>query len=597
MSRQIIIDEDTLVGYDYQTDRFYVVNKGTTTYRNGTGTDEQTGKELIKAVLDIVAPDNTVTLEDLQELYDNPELLTETSYTLSDTGAYRASVQINDYFDNPIVLEAEKHALYIKNTELNFNLTLNEPMKTRVEILIKYFRDNFGILLTTEQVTNIYEFLIDTYKPTVYNLIEDITTEPIIYSNKFRTSNYTNKKYKSNTYPANFICHVDYICSTNPYNIFHKPNIADIILVEPSYNKITYINGTEDISSLEAGDTVYITGTTVTEDTYTYTADGEYTVASVDTEKGEIVTTEAISSSYVFPYPQGYALLGVTGITKIDREESSIEIPTAIPDIMTIGSIIEVRGTQQEIEGTVVSCDGIYTIASVDTEHRLIYTQETMPTSYTYSGSGTQATVSKQQFIGEVKSAIYTDNHTPYDTLPFQAFVTLTFTQDLPVTPTDYYVEMPDGTRTYYTKYNMGYTVAGITEEARAYTLCGTITSYTGTEPLKNYTPVYPHLQASIPDTAILIQVVNSDNTDLMPTGNFVVDNFEECQDYLKLYKEVTTEETIYYSLIPSETIYNNIGEEVGEDITFKGSSYPLRQTYVFLGLYSLVYKDEETES
>lgn len=593
MSRQITdtekgLDEDTLVGYDYQTDRFYVINKGTTTYRKGAGTLEQTGEELIKAVLDIVAPDNEVTLEDLQELHDNPELLTETSYTLSDTGAYRASVQINDYSDNPIVIEAEKHVLYIKNTELNFNLTLNESREIRVQILIKYFMDNFGIQLTTEQVTNMYEFLIGTYKPTVYNLIEDITTEPILYSNKFRTSNYANKKYEGVNYPAEYTCHVDYICSTNPYNIFHKPNIADIILIEPSYNKITYINGTEDISSLEAGDTIYVTGTTVTEDTYSYTADGEYTVASIDTEKGEIVTTEAISSSYIFPYPQAYVLLGSSGITKIDREESSIEIPVAIPDIMEIGSIIEVRGTQQEIEGTVVSCDGIYTIASVDTEHRLIYTQETIPTSYTYSGSGTQATVSKQQFIGEVKSAVYRDNHTPYDTLPFQAFVTLTFTQDLPVTPTDYYVEIPDGTRTYYTEYNMGYTIAGITEEARAYTLCGTITSYTGTEPLKNYTPVYPKVQASIPDTAILIQVANSDNTELMPTGNFVVDNFEECQDYLRLYEN---------TLIPSETIYNNIGEEIGEDITFEDNLYHLQQTYVFLGLYSLVYKDEETES
>lgn len=574
MSRQIIIDEDTTVGYNYQTDRFYVINKGTTTYRKGAGTLEQTGEELIKAVLDIVAPDNEVTLEDLQELHDNPELLTETSYTLSDTGAYRASVQINDYSDNPIVIEAEKHVLYIKNTELNFNLTLNESREIRVQILIKYFMDNFGIQLTTEQVTNMYEFLIGTYKPTVYNLIEDITTEPILYSNKFRTSNYANKKYEGINYPAEYTCHVDYICSTNPYNIFHKPNIADIILIEPSYNKITYINGTEDISSLEAGDTIYVTGTTVTEDTYSYTADGEYTVASIDTEKGEIVTTEAISSSYIFPYPQAYVLLGSSGITKIDREESSIEIPTAIPDIMEIGSIIEVRGTQQEIEGTVVSCDGIYTIASVDTEHRLIYTQETIPTSYTYSGSGTQATVSKQQFIGEVKEVQKWDSASWIN-------ITLTKPTLTPIHATAnnrLYVELQDGTRTYYSA------VADTTGKV----ITCMVKSYTGETPLISYTPVYPHLQASIPDTAILIQVANSDNTELMPTGNFVVDNFEECQDYLRLYEN---------TLIPSETIYNNIGEEIGEDITFEDNLYHLQQTYVFLGLYSLVYKDEETES
>lgn len=576
MSRQIKIDEDTLIGYDFQTDGFYVTNKDTTTYRKGTGTTEQTGEELIKAVLDIVAPSNTVTLEDLTELHDNPELLTETSYTLSDTGAYRASVQINDYSDNPVVIEAEKNVLYIKNTELNFSLTLNESREVRVRILIKYFMDNFGIKLTTEQVTNIYEFLIGTYKPTVYNVIENTTTKPILYSNKFKTSNYTNKKYEGIIYPSNYTCHVDYTCSANPYNIFHKPNIADITLIEPSYNRITYINGTGDISSLETGDIIYVTGTTVTEDTYSYTADGVYTVASVDTENHTITTQEAISSSYVFPYPQAYALLGVSGITKIDREESSIEISTAIPNVMTIGSIIEIRGTQQEIEGTVISCDGIYTIASVDTEHRLIYTQETIPTSYTYSGTGTQATVSKQQFIGEVKEVSYIDQslETAYAeiTLTKESLVALEQSNKI-------YAELQDSTRTYYE-------VLSITGQNTI--INATVTSYTGETPLTEYTPVYPKVQASIPDTAILIQVSSSDNTELMPTGNFIVDNFEECQDYLRLYEN---------TLIPSETIYNNIGEEVGEDITFEDTLYHLQQTYVFLGLYSLVYKDEEAEA
>ena len=90
MSRQITdtekgLDEDTLVGYDYQTDRFYVINKGTTTYRKGAGTLEQTGEELIKAVLDIVAPDNEVTLEDLRIYLTSPRHAQMSTHTQTHT--------------------------------------------------------------------------------------------------------------------------------------------------------------------------------------------------------------------------------------------------------------------------------------------------------------------------------------------------------------------------------------------------------------------------------------------------------------------------------------------------------------------------------
>ena len=60
--REIVIDTDTTVGYDFELKKFYVTNKGTTTNRD-TNTE-------IKAVLDIVAPDNTVSLNDLKTLAD-----------------------------------------------------------------------------------------------------------------------------------------------------------------------------------------------------------------------------------------------------------------------------------------------------------------------------------------------------------------------------------------------------------------------------------------------------------------------------------------------------------------------------------------------
>ena len=545
MSRQIIIDEDTIAGYDFRLDKFYVINKNTTTYRSTTA--------LIKEVLDIVAPSNTITIEDIQDLHDNYETLTETSYTLSNTGAYRASVQINDYSDNPIVVDADKQVLYIRNTELNFNLTLTESEEIRVRIIIQYFKDNFGILLQTEEVTNMYDFLINTYNPTVYNIIESTAETPILYSNQFRTSNYTGKGY------------VDCKCTSNPYNTFYKPTIAGITLIEPSYNRITYTEETSSMADMAVGDTVYISGTTTTDNTYSYTADGEYTINSIDTENKQIVTTEAVSSSYTFPYPQAYVILASSNIVRIDRENSAIQLASAIPNLLEIGSIITVQGTQQEIEGTTVSCDGTYTVSGVDTENRLLYVQEIIPTSYVYS-TGVQATVSRHQLIGNIMK-VETDEDTTI-TLTKNANTTISASQQV-------YIVQQDEAATYYS----------ITDVINQATFKATVTSYTGSTPLTEYTPVYPTLQASVPDTAILIQVEKSENTELMPIGNFIVDNFEQCQAYFSLYED---------ALVPDEKIYNSIEKEVGEDISYVTPLYPhLTLLYKYIGLYSEVYKDE----
>ena len=77
-----------------------------------------------KAVLDIVAPDNTITVETLQGLKANPEHLTDVYYTWSDEGDYIHTVQLNTYNDYPLTIDLISKKLYIMNTELIFDLTL-----------------------------------------------------------------------------------------------------------------------------------------------------------------------------------------------------------------------------------------------------------------------------------------------------------------------------------------------------------------------------------------------------------------------------------------------------------------------------------------
>ena len=142
MAREIIIDGDTLAGYSFPLKEFYIENKGYTTYRE----DILVAKE----VLDIVAPDNTVTIEDLQALKDNVEPLKTLKYTWDDTGAYIRTIQFNTYEKYPLTLDCTKKKLYIMNSNLIFDLIINEGADYRVDYLFAYYLDNLGLYISRE---------------------------------------------------------------------------------------------------------------------------------------------------------------------------------------------------------------------------------------------------------------------------------------------------------------------------------------------------------------------------------------------------------------------------------------------------------------
>ena len=523
MSREIVIDTDTIVGYNYLNKKFYVTNKKTRTYRST--------KEDIKTILNIVAPTNTVTLEQLQELATVYETLNSLYYTLYDSGAYIATLQINDYKDYALTIDCEKQALYVYNTTLLFNLTLNESRDSRVTVLIDYYKNTLGILLTRQQVTAMYNLLISMYVPYVYNVIKDTSSSPVTYSNIFAISNW-DKKSKA-----------VYNCTTNPNNIFYNTDSADIIEASTSTNTFCVINPTTSTTNLVAGDTIVVTGTTTQTDTYTYSADGTYTIASINTTSTpiQIQTTEAISSMYTFPYPQAYLEIATGYITEIDRESSTITLSQAVPDSILIGDIIEVRNTQVEVNGTTVSCNGNYTVSNV--HNKTITVQEVIPTNYTYDNQSVQGEISKNMFIGDVKKVSTASSYT-----------TIYLTNNSPATleQLQHVFINTNNTRTYYT-------ISSITNQS---TFTCTTTSYTGSEPLHTYTPVYPKLQIKEADTSILIEVTSTQDENKFPTGEFIVDNFEQCRAYINTYTGLS---------VPSYTVYSNIGKTVGGTITVSG--------------------------
>lgn len=535
MAKFIRIDSDTFLGYNYLTKEFFINNKNTITYR--------TQASEIRKVLLILAPNDTVhTVEWLNNYAEQLEPLTSLAYTIYDTGAYIATVQINSYSDYPLTLNPEKKKLYIMNTNIIFDLTLSQSRSSRVQIIQAYYKEHLGLDLTIQELSAIYDFLISYYKPHVYNSISDIATTPLCYSNIFACSNYTGQE--KSVYQAEL----------NPNQEFTYSTIASITNADSATNTIT-LSGVIP-SSLKEGDTIKITNATTVLDTYTYTADGEYTIASLDIANNTIITKEALTGSYTYNYPIASLVSSSVNITNIYRDTSTIVLTELVPNTIQVGDIIYISGTQQTIEGETISCDGEYVVGSINSN--TITVQEQPNTNYTYS-DGAYPTISKRNTIGKVYSISETADTNVYN-------IQLTNTPQQSLSENAHIVVTYNNTETYYT-------INSIEESSIlcAY-MSGTLTSYEVD---------YPLLQVPVPYTNILLSVTSTTNKEVMPLGEFMLDNFEQCIDYLNLLTGNT---------LPTESVYAQIGAEVGQEEVTIVEGIPTS----FLGLFTAVYPNKE---
>ena len=539
MAKFVAIDLDTYLGYNFLTKQYFIVNKNTTTYR--------TEAEEIEKVLKIVAPNDTFhTVEWLKNYAKEFEELETLAYTISDTGAYISTIQINSYSDYPIELNAEKNKLYIKNTNIVFDLSLNEARSSRISVIQAYYKEHLGLDLSTIDLTDIYNFMINTYTPYVYNLILDTTTDPIYYSNSFACSNWTGKG--KSTYQAD----------VNPNEEFSLETIAYIVNVNSSTRAITLSDTIPD--TITIGTTISVSNATTILDTYTYSADGNYTVSSIDTDTNTIYTKETISGSYTYNYPIAYLITSSVNIESIDRDTSTVTLTSTVPDSIQVGDIIYIEGTQQTIEGETVSCDGEYIVGNIN--DNTITLQSQPNTNYTYS-TGSYPTISKRLFIGNIESIEKPSSVSTYN-------ITLTSTPQQTLSINAHIVVFYDNSNTYYTINSVEANIL-------------TCTYLSGT--LKSYTVNYPLLQIPVPYSNILLSVTTSTDEAKLPTGEFMLDDFNQCQEYLGLLDGNT---------LPTDSVYAKLGAEVGaEDIQIvyrELTPIPVN----FLGLYSQVYASEE---
>ena len=530
--REIRIDEDTRIYYIYEEKLYYIENKGTATPR-------ATAEEA-KKVLDIVAPSNPVTIDDLISLATVYETLTSLSYTWEDTGAYIKTIQLNDFSKHPICIDCEKSKLYIMNTEIIFDLTLTEGRRNRLDIMQLYYRDTLGLDVTLQELTAIYSLLVQRYNPTPYNVIATPTdtTTALKYNNTIQLSN-----YRGNS-PA------VYTITQNPNNKYNYEVIAHIIQIQ---NNAILLSDTAP-SSLYVGQALNVYNTDTTIDTTTYTANGTYYIQEI--QDNLILMTENLSAPYLYQPPTLFAVAYKAPILNVDRDDRSITLPdTSYATYYKVGDSIVVHGTVIPTEYENLTVDGTYTIQGID--NNIIYVNEFPTTNYTAPIGATVL---------------------PYVYKPIEACPINTITDTNIYTEADIpsYIQVSDEVMVSYP--------TSIDNPTLEYTTVTGIDTKTLTisTPITKATANYGLLRQPVPYTETLISVTDSKNTNLFPIGDFMVDTTEQVNKYL--------------SLLPNLTLTNS--ENYSSLNSYVPQTYPVSvgaiEEMSLLGRYSEIYNEEQ---
>ena len=520
--REIIIDDDTRVYYIYEDKSYYIENKATVTPRT-TATEA-------KRVLDIVAPANIVTIDDLISLAETYETLTSLSYTWDSTGAYIKTIQLNDFKTHPITIDCTKSKLYIMNTQMIFDLTLTEGRRYRLDTMQAYYRDTLGLDLTLQELTDIYTILTSYYNPTPYNVIgEREDNLPLYYTNQVKLSNYRG------TAPS------IYTLTKNPNNSYTYTTIGHILLIED--NIITLSTPAPD--TLKVGQTINVSNTVTTVDTAEYTADGEYTVKAI--QGNLIYTTENLSSPYIYQPPVLSITAYKNNIQSVSRDNSTITL-TNTPIQYLIGDQITVVGTVITTEYETLTVDGTYTITDINSNTVTVDTQPI--TDYTYT-EGTQPYIYKNIPANNINS-INTNHITVEGALYNKVEV-----------GTEVAVMYQDNSIVYTT-------VTGI--DNNIVTVEDTLTNFEINCGLLNIPVPYPET---------LVAVEYSKDNKILPVSDFMVDTDEEVTAYLNLLSN---------NVLPTEENYSKYMSMVEDTLTkvIGGNTYEM----VLLGLYNEVYEE-----
>ena len=548
--REIRIDDDTVIGFDYENNYYFITNKDTTTQR--------TTPENALDVLKIVAPDTTLTTDDLISLATDTEYVSELFYTWEDTGAYIKTIQLNDYIKYPLTLDCEKNKLYIMNSPVIFDLTLNEGRRVRLEQIQAFYRDTLGLYVPLQDLQTLYNLLVSYYLPACYNEItvleaetEGSTGYALKYNNTLKVSDYHGDS------PA------VYSCTLNPNKNYSSYNyLADISNI--TGNTITLTTTVAKI--VQEGTLINVSNTETQIDTTTYSADGMYTVASTGTNT--ISTTENLASNFSI-IPTTVNLIAYKNfITSISRDNNTITLTNSANNFL-VGDTIVVNNAKITTEYETLSLDGFYTIIGI--EGNVLTVDETPITNYSTTNTAYVFKPIPQLTVTSIEDNMITVSE---DTFPS------TIQANTPIAVIT--------------------TISAGDINARTIQYATITTLYQGDRQLKVNTnlidnaPQYGTLNEPIEAPTVLIEVSESENEVILPNGTFMVDNTEQAISYISLLE----------GLIPPSN--EELDENINNIGNFNSCNTQVRNYYIInkvseninrmtcKGIYSKVYSEEQ---
>ena len=538
--RYIDLSADIRVGFNYIKQQYYITNKGKTVYSSNA-------QDIVDTVTKVF--NLALAKGDLEECAIIYEELHDIYYTWQDNGAYIHTLQFNDFEQYPLSIDCEKQKLYIMNSNVVFDLTVDESIKqVRLPIIRAYYKDTLGLSISIADLEVLYNKLVSYYKPTCYNQIEvnEANNKPY-YNNVFLSSNYD----KSAT--------VVYNCTRNPNDtvvpIESMPELAYITSTDSNTNSIYLTDVKQDI---QEGSSVVVNGTDIVIAENPYSADGTYQVQSVYINSSNsivgIVTNETLPISYDFPYIKCYVEATTCTVTSMSREDSTISVTGDIQYLL-IGDKVIVRNASISNGYEVIDLSGEYTIQSITTHGNthIIQVAEEIKTSY--EGN---ATLVKGVLLGDVTE------------ITSEGVITLINTHEVSVTSGNIYLS---------SDVNTSYTGESI--------VTGTVT-ISGTKPSQyNVAEVYPKLLYPEPSPEILINVTSVDESiiGVFPIGEFMVDNFDEAVAYIGQVAGLS-------AYMPTEETEENMYNEVPSSMSIEGLSTGINEMQ-FVGLYSQRYGED----
>ena len=404
-----------------------------------------------------------------------------------------------------------------------------------------------------------------------------------------------------------------------PYNTCYVLDTASYSIKSMSRDNST-ITLSENPITLLTGDTITVTGATISTTYEDISLNGRYTVSGVnrvlssDTTSYNIQSMSSQSNTITLSTVPINVNIGdtITVYNAITTETGTETITSnttrTITQVEAETTTTETEvgtTTQQQTENLDIS--GVYTILNIT--QNVITVKE--PIKANYTGATATASLNTYEYAITVEEPILTDFSGTGATVNKEIFVSNI-------------IDMTETSIKLLTK------IADLPEKIQNNLVSSTLIVYNSNIGLRQQTQVnteiplsedvipvttnlntsmeeFPQLQYPVPNPETNIDVVTSVDTEILPTGNFMVDSFNEVVLYLSLLKDnkgriiptlPTVETDSYGNRSIKDSMYNTIADRLYVPVEIRGQTDPDPQPLYLkgFGIYQEEYKSESQE-